>query len=241
MLTEQRKSEIRDNYLRVLENIENAKAKRGGSTPVRLLAATKTVPAEEILYAATLGLKYAGENRTAELLEKYDDIKDSLVLHHIGTLQTRKVKDIIGKVQMIESVDSLKLASEIHKRSAAAGIVTDVLCEVNIGREEAKSGVMPEAVPEFLAQLEEFENIRLCGIMTMAPICEKEAEYRKFFAETYQIFENYIDFSAKKSDNIIERILSMGMSDSYVPAILEGATQIRVGSSIFGRRIYPDK
>lgn len=241
MLTEQRKLEIKDNYNRVLENIENAKAKRGGNAPVRLLAATKTVPAEEILYAAELGLRYAGENRTAELLEKYEDIKDRLILHHIGTLQTRKVKDIVGKVQMIESVDSLKLASEIDKRSAAAGVVTDILCEVNIGREEAKGGVMPEDVSEFLAQLEEFENIRTCGIMTMAPICEKEAEYRNFFAETYQIFENFIDISTKKSDNIIEHTLSMGMSDSYVPAILEGATQVRVGSSIFGRRFYPDK
>ena len=239
MLTEERKAEIRENFLRVTENIENAKAKRGGNTPVRLLAATKTVPAEEILFAAEeLGLTHAGENRTSELLEKYDALKDRLTLHQIGTLQTRKVKDIIGKVSLIESVDSLKLASEINKRSAEAGIVTDILCEVNIGREESKGGLMPEDVSHFLDSLEEFGNIRPRGIMTMAPICEKDSEYQKFFTETYQIF---IDIYVKKSHNIIEPVLSMGMSDSYVPAILSGATEVRVGSSIFGHRIYPGK
>jgi len=235
MITDARKNEIRENYLRVTENINEAIIRRGGDAPVRLLAATKTVPAEEILFAVKeLGLRFAGENRTAELLEKYDALKGHLTLHHIGTLQTRKVKDIVGKVSMIESVDSLKLAGEISKRSADLGIVTDILCEVNIGREESKGGVMPEAVPEFLEELENFGGIRVCGIMTMAPICEKEAEYRKFFTQTYKIF---VDFCAKKRHNIIEPVLSMGMSDSYVPAILEGATQVRVGSSIFGRRL----
>ncbi len=240
MLTEERKSVIRDNYLRVTENIENARIKRGGDAPVRLLAATKTVPAEEILFAANeLGLRFAGENRTAELLSKYDELKDSpLALHLIGSLQTRKVKDIVGKVSMVESVDSLKLAAELDKRSAAAGLVTDILCEVNIGREESKGGVMPEEVPEFLDRLSEFGNIRTCGIMTMAPICASDTEYFKFFTETYQIF---IDFFGKKMHNIIEPVLSMGMSDSYVPAVLAGATQVRVGSSIFGERTYPVK
>ncbi|MBE6708668.1 MAG: YggS family pyridoxal phosphate-dependent enzyme [Ruminococcaceae bacterium] len=235
MLTEQRKQEIRDNYSRVLENIENAKAKRGGDAPVRLLAATKTVPAEEIIFAADeLGLKFAGENRTSELLEKYDALKDKLTLHLIGSLQTRKAKEAVGKVSLIESVDSIKLASEINKRSEAMGIVSDILLEVNIGREESKGGLMPEVVSEFMDSLEEFRSIRPCGIMTMAPICASDDEYRKFFSETYQIF---IDIYIKKSHNIIEPVLSMGMSDSYVPAILEGATQVRVGSSIFGRRL----
>jgi len=239
MLTEERKSQIRDNYLRVMENIESAKAKRGGNAPVRLLAATKTVPAEEILFAAEeLGLSFAGENRTSELLEKYDALKDKLTLHLIGSLQTRKVKDIVGKVSLIESVDSVKLAAEIDKRSAALGITSDILCEINIGKEESKGGVLPEEVPEFLEKLSEFRNIRTCGIMTMAPICASDSEYRKFFTETYQIF---IDIYCKKSHNIIEPVLSMGMSDSYVPAILEGATQVRVGSSIFGGRIYQSK
>lgn len=239
MLTDQRKTEIRDNYNRVLENIENAKIKRGGNSPVRLLAATKTVPAEEILFAAEeLGLKFAGENRTSELLEKYDALKEKLTLHLIGTLQTRKVKDVVGKVSLIESVDSIKLAAEINKRSEALGIVSDILCEVNIGHEEAKGGVMPEEVSEFLDKLSEFRNIRPCGIMTMAPICDSDTEYQKFFTKTYQIF---IDFSSKNPHNINEPILSMGMSDSYIPAILSGATQVRVGSSIFGRRIYESK
>ncbi len=239
MLTEERKLQIKDNYFRVLENIENAKAKRGGDSPVRLLAATKTVPAEEILFAADeLGLRFAGENRTSELLEKYDDLKGRLTLHHIGTLQTRKVKDIIGKVSLIESVDSLKLAREIGKRSSDLGIVTDILCEINIGREESKGGIMPEDISHFLDDLAEIGGVRTCGIMTMAPICASNEEYQKFFMETYQIF---IDIFLKKSHNIIEPVLSMGMSDSYVPAILSGATEVRVGSSIFGGRVYPSK
>lgn len=236
MLTKERQLEITDNYNSVMERIEAARAKRGGTAPVRLLCATKTVPAEEIVFAAdTLGATLAGENRTSEILEKYDAIKDHVELRMIGTLQTRKVRDVIGRVTMIESVDSLKLAREIDRRSADAGIVTDILCEVNIGREEAKGGVMPETVSEFVEALAEFNSIRVRGLMTMAPICDSESEKRKFFAETYKIF---IDICSKKSHNIIEPVLSMGMSDSFEAAILEGATEVRVGSSIFGRRIY---
>lgn len=236
MLSEERRREIKDNYNAVMEKIEAAKAKRGGSAPVNLLLATKTVPAEEIVFAADeLGAKLAGENRTSEILEKYDIVKDHVEFRMIGTLQTRKVRDIIGKVSMIESVDSLKLAREIDRRSADAGVVTDVLCEVNIGREEAKGGVMPEAVCEFMEALAEFSALRVRGLMTMAPICTSESEKRKFFCETYKIF---IDICSKKRHNIIEPVLSMGMSDSYEAAILEGATEVRIGSSVFGRRNY---
>ena len=238
MIEEKRKNEIRDNYLRVREKMANAEAKRNaGEGEVRLLAATKTVPAEEILFAVNeLGLELVGENKVQEFLSKYDELKETVPLHIIGHLQTNKVRSIIGKADMIQSVDSLRLAEEISKRSIAAGIVTDVLCEINIGKEENKGGIMPEEADEFLEEIGNYEGIRACGIMTMAPVCEKNDDYRKYFEKTYAI---YLDFLRKKSHNIVEYVLSMGMSDSYEAAILEGATMVRVGSSIFGRRVYP--
>ena len=235
MIDQARKTEIYDGYHRVLERIENAKAHRSaGSGEVTLLAATKTVPAEEVLYAASLGLKVAGENKVQELTEKYDALKDALDMQFIGHLQTNKVKQVVGRASVIHSVDSTRLAEEIAKKSIAAGIVTDVLCEINIGREESKSGVLPEAAGEFAARLSETAGIRLMGVMTMAPVCES-AEYRKYFAETYQIF---VDILQNTGYNIDEPILSMGMSDSFEEAIAEGATLVRVGSAIFGRRNY---
>lgn len=239
-MTEERKNEIRENYLRVCEKIENAKAKRNaGKGDVTLLAATKTVPADEILYAVNeLGLKAVGENKVQEFLSKYEDLKNTVPLHIIGHLQTNKVKSIVGKADMIQSVDSVRLAEEISKRSIQINSVTDVLCEINIGREENKSGIMPEAAEETLAQIEGFDGINVRGIMTMAPVCANFDEYRKYFEKTYAI---YLDFLGKKSHNIIECILSMGMSDSFEAAILEGATMVRVGSSVFGKRSYPPK
>ncbi|MBQ8475399.1 MAG: YggS family pyridoxal phosphate-dependent enzyme [Clostridia bacterium] len=238
-MDEIRKQIIRDNYLRVTEKIEAAKLKSPYGQEVVLLAATKTVPAEEIVYAVEeLGLPMAGENKVQEFLSKYDDLKGKCPLHIIGHLQTNKVKSIVGKADMIQSVDSVRLADEIAKRSREMGIVTDVLCEINIGKEENKGGVMPEEAEEFGEKLLETEGIRLRGFMTMAPVCENFDEYRKYFSKTYNI---YLDFLGKKSHNIIEPILSMGMSDSFEAAIMEGATTVRVGSSIFGGRYYPPK
>ena len=119
-----------------------------------------------------------------------------------------------------------------------AGITTKVLCEINIGREENKSGVLPEECLEFAAQLDEIEGIEVAGLMTMAPVCETKDEYKKYFEKTYAI---YLDFLGEKRHNKIEHVLSMGMSDSFEAAIEEGATMVRVGSSIFGQRIYPQK
>lgn len=230
---------IRENYEIVMEKIEAAKARRNAGGEVTLLAATKTVPAEEILFAIReLGLPAVGENKVQELLSKYEDIKNTVPLHLIGHLQTNKVKSIVGKVDMIQSVDSLRLAEEIAKRSIEAGVTTKVLCEVNIGCEENKSGVLPEQCGEFVSALCEIKGIELCGLMTMAPVCETKDEYKKYFEKTYAI---YLDFFRNKGHNKIETVLSMGMSDSFEAAIEEGATMVRVGSSIFGRRIYPTK
>lgn len=228
--------EITDNYNRVLENIERARSHRPGAEQVTLLAATKHVPAEEILFAKEeLGLRFAGENRVDELLSKYDALKGQLNLHFIGTLQTNKIRQLVSRVDMIQSVANLRSAEEISKRSLAAGITTDILCEINSGREENKSGVMPEEAESLMESFLSIPGIRLRGVMTMAPVCEEKSQYHEFFAQTYEIF---IDFFHKKTHNIIDPILSMGMSDSYEIAVEEGANMVRVGSSIFGRRIY---
>ncbi len=223
----------------VRQNIEAALLRRrpgvGITDSVTLLGASKTVPAEEILYAAEyLGLRLIGENRPQELTEKYPALEGKIEQHFIGHLQTNKVRQVVGRVSVIESVDSDRLAAEIDRRSGALGIVTDILLEVNSGREENKGGIFPEDVFDAAQRFSAFPHLRLRGMMTMAPVCAEKEEYRKYFQETYSIF---IDFLEKNKHNIIEPVLSMGMSDSYVPAILEGATQVRVGSSIFGRRI----
>ena len=234
-----RKEIIRENYKRVMDKIEEAKAKSPYHQQVTLLAATKTVPAEEIIFAIEeLGLPMAGENKVQEFLSKYDDLKGKCPLHLIGHLQTNKVKSIVCKGYMIQSVDSVRLANEIAKRSLEKGIVTDVLCEINIGKEENKGGIMPEAADEFAHQLLETDGIRFRGFMTMAPFGCTNDEYKKYFSKTYNI---YLDILGKTSHNIIEPILSMGMSDSFEAAIEEGATLVRVGSSIFGSRFYPEK
>ena len=226
---------ITENYRRVQENIRLAlENRRAGSGPVRLLAATKTVPPEQILFAVDhLGLDLIGENRTTELVEKYPALEGKVEQHFIGHLQTNKVKQVVGRVSLIESVDSLRLAEEISRRSAALGITTDILVEINSGREPNKGGVMPEDARNAVRDFGALPNIRVRGLMTMAPVCADMEDSRKYFRETYAIF---IDIFEKNKHNIIEPILSMGMSSTYGIAIEEGATEVRVGQAIFGHR-----
>jgi len=240
IIMEQKKiTEMEQAFSRVRENIAAAMSRRRpgvGTGEVRLLAATKTVQPEEILYAVrNLGLTLIGENRTSELTEKYPQMEGQCEQHFIGHLQTNKVKQVVGRVSVIESVDSDRLAAEIDRHSARLGIVTDILVEVNSGREENKGGILPEDVLGAAERFAQYEHIRVRGMMTMAPVCAQKEEYRKYFRETYQIF---IDFLEKNKHNIIEPVLSMGMSDSYEIAVEEGATEVRVGSALFGRRIY---
>lgn len=229
---------IRENLKRVEDRVRNAEASRhsGGQTQTKILLATKTVPAEEILFVSEeLGYSLVGENRVPELLSKYDSIKDSTDIHLIGRLQTNKVRKTVGKVSLIESVDTLHLASELDRVSGEAGLVSDILVEVNIGMEEAKGGVMPDGVRKFFDDISSFENIRAVGLMTMAPKCGKSDDYRRYFNKTYDIF---LDICEKYLYNIIEPVLSMGMSNSYEEAVLEGATEVRIGSAVFGDRMY---
>lgn len=226
---------IAENYRRVQENINEAMARRRvGSGPVRLLAATKTVQPDAILFAVDhLGLSLIGENRTTELVEKYPALEGRVEQHFIGHLQTNKVKQVVGRVSLIESVDSLRLAQEISRRSEMLGITTDILVEINSGREENKGGVLPEDARAAVRDFDTLSGIRVRGLMTMAPVCANIEDSRKYFRETYAIF---IDIFEKNKHNIIEPILSMGMSSTYGIAIEEGATEVRVGQAIFGRR-----
>lgn len=227
-----------------LKLARNEIASLAGGRDVKLLAVTKTVPVDVINYTIDeLGITAIGENRVQELLEKYDHLhhpkNGKLEIHLIGSLQTNKVKYIIDKVDMIESVDSLKLAAEIDKQAKKHSLTMDILVEVNIGREEQKGGVMPEELDDFITRLGEFSNLNLRGLMTIAPKCDEKSDYLKFFEKTYQYF---IDISQKKLHNISMdsfNVLSMGMSGSYPEAIRAGSTEIRLGSTIFGARTYP--
>ena len=234
---------IAENAAAVRANVEAALARRRAdiTTPVSILLATKTVPPDEILYAADeLGLRLTGDNRVQELNEKYEALEGhGIERHFIGHLQANKVRQLVGRVTMVESVDSEAIARELDRRSGMLGITTDVLLEVNSGREPNKSGFFPEDVPAGVAAISAFPHLRLCGMMTMAPVCPEKEAYRKFFRETYQLF---IDFCPKILDNIRDKrqpVLSMGMSDSYEIAVEEGATEIRLGQAIFGKRVYP--
>lgn len=203
---------------------------------VKILAATKTVSPERINYAIDhLGLRLIGENRVQELLAKYDLLhKDDVEIHFIGRLQTNKVKYIVDKVDMIESVDSYRLAEEISRRCVRIGKVMDVLVEVNVGREAGKGGVFPEDLPDLLESIQPLEGIRLAGMMVIPPKIGENDDPEKYFSESFQIF---LDIQRKKYHNIREPLLlSMGMSDSFVPAIRAGSGQVRMGSAIFGRR-----
>ncbi len=209
----------------------DAAAKRSGRGEVTLLAAVKYTDVEHINYLHSLGVNDIGENRVQQLLEHWDALdRTNLRVHFIGTLQKNKVKYIIDKVSMIHSLDSLSLAAEIEKQAAKHGIVVDVLVEINSGMEENKSGIAPEDAAKFCEALGQFSHLNLRGFMTMAPKCEKNEEYRKYFRKTSQLC---LDIWQKTLHNIGRPILSMGMSDSFEVAIEEGADIVRVGRALF--------
>lgn len=228
---------VRDNLARIREQMETACIRAGRPTDsVELLAVTKTVAPPLINEAIAAGVTAIGENRVQEFLGKKDALELAGVKTHlIGHLQTNKVKSIVGQVDMIQSVDSERLAAAIGKASAAIGKTTDVLIEVNIGREPQKSGVLPEQLEELLEKVAATSGISVRGLMTVPPILETEQQKRKIFSEMYQLF---VDIRDKKLDNIDMHILSMGMSGDFCEAILEGATTVRVGTAIFGHRQY---
>lgn len=227
-----------ENYPRVLEEIARA-AEQAGRRPeeITLLAATKTVPLEVINHAIDRGLSCMGENRVQELLDKYDGLhRDRCDVQFIGQLQTNKVKYLIGRVSCIQSVGSVKLASEISRLCLRENTTMKVLVEVNIGREESKGGVLPEALYECVDEIRALPGIQVTGLMAIPPICENIAKLRGYFSAVRQ---SYVDIAAKKMDNVSMSCLSMGMSSDFAEAIACGATMVRVGSSLFGKREYP--
>lgn len=196
---------------------------------ITILGVTKTVGPDDIMCAVNEGITELGENRVQEFLEKYDKIPN-VKWHIIGHLQTNKVKYIIGKTKLIHSVDSVKLAEEIERLSKKAGVITDILIEVNISGEETKSGISENEILPFLEKAENFSNVKVKGFMTMAPKFAPEDEIRQIFKKLYKIF---VDISQKKYNNISMEYLSMGMSSDYVIAVEEGANIVRIGSKIF--------
>ena len=228
---------IAENVAAVKENIAAA-ALRCGRSPdeIKLVAATKMNDAERVRQAIAAGVDICGENRVQELQEKYAlGAYEGCPLHVIGHLQKNKVKYIVGKVGLIHSVDSVALASEINKRAAALGIVQDILLEVNIGAEPAKSGFAPGELSCALDAMAGFGSIRVLGLMAIPPICERSEENRVYFRRMKQLF---IDIGQKKYDNVLMQLLSMGMSADYEVAVEEGANLVRVGTGIFGARNY---
>lgn len=223
-------SRIKENYKIITENLSNAMLKAGRKDKVLLMAVTKTVPTEKVNYAASLGINLLGENRVQEFLSKYENYSEKCEIHFIGGLQNNKIKYIIDKVKMIHSVDSQKLAEEINKRAADAGLVMDILIEVNIGAELSKSGIPPEQADEMVAFCKELPNLRLRGFMAIPPPDENGSVIKHF----EQMNKIYSDSRSKYGGEI--NVLSMGMSGDYEKAVLCGSTMVRIGSALFGKR-----
>lgn len=231
------KQEVAQNVSALQEQICQAAAAAGRDpAQVRLMAVTKTVDPELVNAAIDAGITLLGENKAQELCAKYDSYhKDGVEIHFIGHLQTNKVRHIVDKVQMIESVDSLPLAEEINKRCAALNKQMPILIEVNIGREESKSGVLPEDLPALLEEISKLPAVSVRGLMAIPPVCENNEQVSQYF---YQIQQLFIDIKQKKYDNINMEILSMGMSGDYQTAIAYGSNVVRIGTAMFGQRNY---
>ena len=221
---------ISENLKRICYNIEEAKAKyRKSDDNVRIMAVTKTVPYERVNYAVSEGITLLGENRVQEYLEKKDFYDKSAEVNFIGHLQTNKIKYIIDSVALIHSVDSVKLAAEIDRQAEKINRCMNVLIEVNIGREDSKSGVLLEKLDELLYESAQMNNIKVKGLMTIPPIGRSEEAFDKM----QQLFN---DLKAKRQENIDMDILSMGMSSDYALAVRYGSNIVRIGSGIFGAR-----
>ncbi|MCI8459125.1 MAG: YggS family pyridoxal phosphate-dependent enzyme [Clostridia bacterium] len=217
---------LKDNVMRLRDEVANACAAVGRSADdVRIVAATKCVPQSVAERLPALGIDTAGENRVQEFLQKYR-VDSPLRWHIIGALQTNKVKYVVGKAEMIQSVDRLSLLQEIDKLSARQATVTDILVEVNIGREENKSGVLPEAVDELTAAASEMRHVRLRGLMSVPPVQAPVKLYE-------QMRELFVRLRQRQS---AVDTLSVGMSNDYITAVRCGATMIRPGRALFGAR-----
>ena len=216
----------------IRENVEKIKSLI--PEHVVVVAASKSRKPEEILEAYEAGIRILGENYVQELLAKYKDIGNRVKWHFIGHLQRNKVKKIVGIVDMIQTLDNIRLAEELEKRFAGVNRRIEVLIEVNIGKEPQKAGVLPEETEPLIKEVSRrFKNIKVKGLMTMGPLVEHPEELRPFFRMTRELFERLRNLNL---DNVEMAILSMGMSHSFQIAIEEGANMVRIGTAIFGER-----
>ena len=226
------------------ENVASIKAQMrqaavaAGRNPdeILLCAATKMNGSDAVRQAIAAGVDCCGENRVQELVQKQsENAYEGVPIHFIGHLQTNKVKQVVGKVDLIQSVDSLRLLEAINKEAARQGIVQDILLEINIGQEESKTGFEEDDILPLLAKIGDYPNIRVKGLMAIPPISQNSGDNRKFFQKIRNLS---VDIMRKKYDNVSVNVLSMGMSDDYAGAIACGSTMIRVGTAIFGARDY---
>ena len=227
---------IKENLKIVEENILAACKRAGRSRDeVTLIAVSKTKPVEMLREAIEYGMVDFGENKVQEMCDKIDVIPEKLNWHMIGHLQRNKVKYIVDKSYLIHSVDSLRLAEQINAEAQKKNVVCDILLEVNIANEKSKFGLSSEEVPELLAKIKTMKNVRVKGLMTIAPFVDNPEDNREHFRNLHKLF---IDMREQTSDNISMEVLSMGMTGDYEVAIEEGATMVRVGTGIFGARNY---
>lgn len=225
---------VKENLAYVEEQITKAceKASRNRDE-VTLIAVSKTKPVLLVDEVIDCGIREFGENKVQEIMDKYDTVKSPVNWHMIGHLQRNKVKYIVDKVCLIHSVDSYRLAEMIDQEAAKKGVKCDILIEVNIAKEDTKYGVMEDEVLPLVEQISKLSNIRIKGLMTIAPFVENSEKNRVHFRNLRNL---YVDIKTKNIDNVDMKILSMGMTNDYVVAIEEGATMVRVGTGIFGQR-----
>lgn len=227
---------LKENLEHVNDNI-NAACERAGRSreDVTLIAVSKTKPVETLKEAYDLGVRVFGENKVQELCDKYEALPKDIHWHMIGHLQRNKVKYIIDKVDLIHSVDSVRLAETIEKEAAKRDIKVRILIEVNVAGEDTKFGLAPEEVDGFIDEISSFSHIEVAGLMTIAPYVQNPEENRSIFARLRKLS---VDIAGKNVDNVNVSILSMGMTNDYEVAVEEGATMVRVGTGIFGERDY---
>lgn len=229
-------SSISENIQTIRKEIEDiCRQKNMDPKDITLIAVTKTIDVARIKDAIDAGIGHVGENKVQEILDKYDAIKDIANIHLIGHLQSNKVKYIIDKVKLIHSVDSMKLMDEIDKRAKKSGVIADILIQVNVAHEDTKFGIDIAEVDNYVEYASKLENIKVKGLMTIAPFLEDVEKTRPIFRALKEKFD---ELSSKEYSNVEMKYLSMGMTNDYKIALEEGSNMIRVGTGIFGKRVY---
>ena len=227
---------LADNLQQVHANIEKACALSGRKPDeVTLVAVSKTKPVSMLQEAYDAGARVFGENKVQEIMDKYDQLPSDIKWHMIGHLQRNKVKYVVGNACMIHSVDSVRLAEAINAEAVKKGVICDILIEVNIACEDTKFGIKAEDIYDFIDEIRNFHNIKIRGLMTIAPYVDNPEDNRIHFKHLRNLL---VDINSKNIDNVYMDVLSMGMTGDYEVAVEEGATIVRVGTGIFGDRIY---